>query len=194
MAMNSLYSCFTITAAASDQIEWDVFLQGKGHPVAGDLGLIASYAHTNIPRSGETGIPMGWEAFIRQWRATMNVRFVDGPLLEWAQSTLCKLHFNGRTFSTAPLLDLLAAPQAVFEDCDREAFFSDRMQFPASTGADLPGFRPMWIRENLSYGVTVTSPAKDVEAVRRWLVDNTINGRLLCWLHLDGVVLPANRN
>jgi hypothetical protein len=183
MAINNLYSCFTITAAPSEQNEWSLFSSGAGWPIAGDQRLIQTRAHTNIPRGGDTGLPMGWEALIRTWRASLNTRFVDGPVLDWAQATSAELFFNEKPYATASLLDLLAAPQAVFDDVPSREFFAAR------AGRDQPAFQPMWIRENIRYGVTVTSPQRAVDGVKKWLAEHTVDGRILCWVHLDGVVL-----
>ncbi len=191
MPLNGIYSCFTITAAVPNQHTWEVFASGRGHPVAGDPSLLSGLAYTNIPRSGEVGLPMGWEAWIRRWRATINVRLVDGALLAWATETIAQLRFNDRVYAQGNLLELLAAPQSVYDDNNSAAFLQERYD---EHPTDLPGYRPMWIRENLSYGISVESPPARVEAVRRWLVDNAVEGRLLCWLHLDGVVMSSRRD
>lgn len=190
MATNSLYSSFSITATPSDQSEWRLFASGVGRPIAGDPHLAQTRAHTNIPRDGDTGLPMGWEAFIRTWRASLNMRFVDGPILEWAALTSAELRFNDHTYATTRLLDLLAAPQAVFDDAPSREFFNTRY---GATG-EHPAFRPMWIRENLPYGVSIVSPQRATDGVRRWLDEHTTNGRLLCWVHLDGAVLASRRD
>lgn len=187
MATNSIYSCFAVTPSISQE-RWELFESGTGWPLAGDPAVNQTRVYTNIPRTGGTGLPMGWEAYIRQWRAHTNVPLIDGAIVDWAASTHVRLFFNERTYAEGPLLDLLSAPQAVFDDVHIKEFWQawfDPKQ------RDQAGFHPMWIRENIRYGVEVTSPV--TEPLRSWLRDRGY-ARLLCWIHLDGVVMSPWRD
>lgn len=194
MAFNSLYSCFAL-AAGSDIATWNPFNHGIGYPIAGDPSLIMTRAHTNIPRSADVGIPMGWDAVIRTWRASANMRFADGPIADWAAGTTVELFFNERTYSSTPLLDLLAAPQPLFEDRGLRDVLADSDLAHDRVGLALAANPnpPMWIRENIAYGALVTSQQKEANAARLWLVENIPTGRFLCWIHLDGMIMTRTR-
>lgn len=178
--LNGLYSCLTISAATPLQTQWTLFEATRGNPIAGDPTCVQTRAHTNIPRSGLVGLPMAWQAWINQWRATLNVRFSDGPILRWLEGTSALLRFNDKTYASGPLLDLVCAPQPVYLDKDT-----------AEMNARPYGRDPMWLREHIAYYVAIESSERDVKDVKDWLSHYTKDGRLLCWIHLDG---PVHQN
>jgi hypothetical protein len=181
MARDSLYSCFIIEAAESVPPQWELFSYGRAQQITGS-NKTASAAHTNVPRAGYTGLPMGWEARITRWRATTNM-ILSEPIMDWAAETDAGLWYGGELITRQPLLELLMAPQPLGE------FFSEMRTV---NGAVAARGTYLWLRENLSYEVRVeTQRGGLIEDLQRFLITHTVHHRLICWVRLEGDIERA---
>jgi len=199
-----LYSAFMLHPW-HDSDAWDLYAYGVQ---MGDLpgalpGTRPTRAHTNVPRSGETGLPRDWQMQVWKWRATLSAP-LDQTILDWASETTAQFHYNGKSYVTRALVELLLHPCSLGEQ-------------------ELP----VHIREHLSYGANIRTENKAVLVkLREWLrgpLDETVRdaatelnviaglvrdeavatslrrvqaklqpGRsITCWLHLDGLLLRA---
>jgi hypothetical protein len=147
LVYQSLRSAFIVQPWTSDS-EWELFSYGRSQDVAGAPGLKASRAHTNIPRSGDSGLPKAWEAAIFRWRASLNVP-LEQPVLDWAAETTVHFEYNDKSWGDEKLVDLLFGAQPL-----------------GGTGVELP----VHMRENTGYRVRVITDNKQVlQSLRDWL-------------------------
>jgi len=146
MVYESMRSAF-IVRPWGEETRWDLFSYSRTQDVTGAVpGTKATRAHTNIPRSGDSGLPRDWEALLCRWRANLNVS-LEQPVLDWASETSVQFEYNCKLFSSETLADLLLSPQSL----GGEAL-------------------PVHMRENLSYKVTAeTSDKRVLDALRTWL-------------------------
>src|SRR5258706_2519705 len=69
-----------------------LFGYGRGQLVEGSRSMdgvhavAATLAYTNVPRSGSSGLPQEWEAYVTSWRAHTSAR-LDDDFLAWAEVT-----------------------------------------------------------------------------------------------------------
>jgi hypothetical protein len=126
------------------QNAWDLFTYARGTAIPG-TDLVATRAHTNIPRSGDTGLPREWEMHVMQWRAATNMP-LEQPILDWAAETVVQFEYNSKISGNAPLIDLLLGTRTIGNPM------------------------PVWMRENLSFQVVVkTENERVVGQLRDWL-------------------------
>jgi hypothetical protein len=146
MVYQSMRSAFVVRPWGNEE-HWDLFTAGRGQDIPGAApGTKATRAHTNIPRSGDSGLPKDWEALVCRWRASLNVP-LEQPVLDWASETSVQYEYNGKYYADETLADLLFGTQSL----GGEAL-------------------PIHMRENLSYKVHVeTSDKRTLEALRTWL-------------------------
>ena len=137
---DSLRSSF-IVHPRRDETMWEVFAQGPSSPVPGNPTILATRTHTNILRSGNSGLPCDWEMWVHSWRA--GCADLSQPVLDWAAETNAVLVYNCKQYNSAVLIDLLL---------DRRVTFTDDS---------------IHVRENLGYKVVVeTTNAKALAALR----------------------------
>ncbi len=81
-----------------------LFTYGPSQRVLGS-NRNAYYLHTNIPRSGDSGLPQDWEGLVYGWYAD-----VDHPevasLWSWIASAYVRLVYNRKHYAQAPLRSL----------------------------------------------------------------------------------------
>lgn len=170
--VDALYSALVIEAneVCGAEIPWELFCYGRSQQVTRS-SITATGIHTNVARSSYVGLPRDEEFWVRRWRASTNHRFSE-EVLQWAAETEVSLSYNGKRRRMTPLIDLMMAPQP-FEDLDQPN--------PQERIAGL------WMRENISWSVEVMTPAQStIDALQRWLVEHTTNGKLICWVWLEG--------
>lgn len=110
--------------------EWRPFSYGRSGPVAG-TDKPATRAHTNVYRSGDSGLPKDFEMWATSWRASVNVP-LSTEVLAWAAETFVEFKYNDRPYWNASLADLLLSRQ-------------------------MPQKVPLHMRENLAFEVVVRS-------------------------------------
>jgi hypothetical protein len=169
--MHSLYSAFIVDPREHNGVcEWDLFNYQRSQEVTRSTTL-AELHHTNVPRSGYNGLPMGWRHVVGSWRANTNIRFAEA-VLRWASETSATFRYNASVIEQVPLIDLMMSPQPVER---------------ATIG------RAFWMEENLAYEVIIQTNHKALEKLEAWLVTNESDPRLICWIHFDGeLTRPAN--
>jgi len=131
----------------ADDDHWDLFVNGQSQPLAGNPNIAATLAHTNVPRSGDSGLPKDWSMLAYRWRASSNVPPVQ-PMLDWASETSVSFLYNQKRYATEKLADLLLGPQLLGQlpDC------------------------PIHLRESLSYkAIIYTENRAALIGLRRWL-------------------------
>ncbi len=183
--VDQLYSSLIVDADGYVMSNYTLFGYGQSQPVPGAKETrLATKAFTNVPRPGDSGLPMGWEMYVCRWRATTNLR-IDEPIMDWAAESFVQLFYNGHPYSTLPLLDLLMAPQAfmVMEDSADE---------PNNL---LPGISrgvlPLWMRENITYEVRIQTPHETTglsTKLLEYLLEHTRGHRMILWVYLEGVL------
>lgn len=107
--VESLYGAF-IMHAASTIVDIDVFEGSRSQVLAGSHGELARRYHTNTPRSGHAGLPMGWEMNVQRIRAKCS-HPLDGYILEWADKTPVEFRLNNACRWNGLLGELLLGPQ-----------------------------------------------------------------------------------
>lgn len=120
--------------------QWELFTYARAQSVS---GTAATRAHTNIPRSGDSGLPRDWEMYVTGWRAQTNVR-LDQEVMDWAAETFVQFSYNQTHQGDTTLLDLLLHPQPL---------------------------KMVWMRENLGYQVRVESDPVAAKTFCDWLRD-----------------------
>jgi hypothetical protein len=126
---DSLRSAFVVTPYGTED-RWEVFSGSRSQALEGDKSRYMTRAHTNIPRSGDSGLPKDWEMLVDNWKAICpNMSQV---VIDWASETSACLEYNGKSYGDRTLLELL-------------------LDHPVL------GTHPVHIRENLSYGVRIDS-------------------------------------
>ena len=144
----SFRSAFFVEPYTLDK-EWELFTYGRGAPIPG-TDRTATRALTNLPRSGDSGLPRGWEMYVLQWRAMVNMP-LEQPILDWASETSVQFEYNSKFYGQTTLLDLLLGARAI----------GDPM--------------PIHVRENLGFRAAVTTDnEKAVETLRTWLRGSAI--------------------
>jgi hypothetical protein len=88
-----------------------LFSYGRAMPIP-NTSITATRVHTNVPRSGDNGLPRDWEMLVGKWRATVNVP-LDQPVMDWAASVNLAFHYNAKRFAETSLLDLLLDPESI---------------------------------------------------------------------------------
>lgn len=142
LTYTSLRSAFIIQPW-TDDARWNLFTYSRSQAIVG-VDRVATRSHTNIPRTGESGLPRGWAALIYRWRANLNVP-LEQPVLDWANETSVTFEYNQKNYGSEVLADLLFGTQPL-------------------------GVEPVHLRECLSYTVTVeTSDRRVLENLRTWL-------------------------
>lgn len=132
----------------SDVTDWGAFTYAHRQIVAGTKDVIATTAHTNIPRDGHVGLPREWEMLVCRWRAAINMP-LDQPVLDWAAETAVDFIYNDKKCGSETLADLILS---------------------GATMASQAGDQPVHVRENLSYSVVVrTENEKVMDQLRRHL-------------------------
>lgn len=119
---------------------WELFTYGRAQPVSG-TGISATRVHTNVPRSGDSGLPRDWEMYVTGWRAQTNVR-LDQEVMDWAAETHVQFAYNQMQQGDTTLLDLLLHPQPM---------------------------KLVWMRENMGYQVRVESDPIATKTFCDWL-------------------------
>jgi hypothetical protein len=201
--MDSLYSCFINDAESigGGDRTFDLFTYMRSQHVAGwsHSPVVATQVHTNVPRSGGNGLPTGWAMIVDRWRATVNMRFLNDVILDWAAHTSLELFYSARSVATTPLIDILMAPHPL-SDPSGNAVREERLR-----RGEIIRPEPLVFREHLNYYVHVQTRHDADRLLRTWLVEHAIElqekersvdtstwkPRLLCWIWLEGVLTRA---
>ncbi len=204
--MQSLYSAFILDAGSPRSLA-ECFTYSRSQPIWG-TDIIATGAHTNVPRHGDAGLPMGWAMDVSHWRVQTNLRFLTDPILEWASETTLTLLEGGafpiETIETSPLVDLLLAPQPVLDPRD------DENRVRRLRNGQLVDLRqPYRLRENIGFRVEIKyAPEILTKHLMNYLIEHAIDlkhessdaligdklrrPRLTCWVHLQGALVRGN--
>ena len=182
---DKLYSTVQFTNGQTTPVE--AFVSGRSQPIPGGTRA-ATRVDTNVPRSGDTGLPMSWEMYIygigvkmvRVMRANSggSVVLADGSgalsnpptlttLFQVDRVTYLEFIYNDKRYTYGVLQDY---PQGHGFNV-----FSTNATFElAQNGIPSPRDRnalvlPIWLRENLAYklsfspeaALVITQPASD---------------------------------
>lgn len=172
---DKLYSTVQLTNAQTSPVE--AFVSGRSQPIPGG-NRASTRVDTNIPRSGDTGLPMSWEMYVygigikmtRVMRATTagNVVLADGsgalsnpPTLQTLfnvdRVTYLEFAYNDKKYTYGVIQDY---PQGHGFNV-----FSTNSNFElAQNGIPSPRDRnalvlPIWLRENLAYKMSFSPEA-----------------------------------
>lgn len=107
----NLRSAFIVTPYGSES-RWTPFSTCLSQPVSGSIETAATRAHTNLWRSGDSGLPKDWEMLVHQWKARLNL-YLEESVLDWAAETSVDYFFNERRYASATLADLLLDSNSV---------------------------------------------------------------------------------
>lgn len=128
----------------STDCRWELFTYTRETKIPG-TNITATHAHTNVPRSGDSGLPMNWEMHVAGWRAQGDFR-LDQHVIRWAAETAVQFEYNAKFYGDTTLLDLLLHRQPL-----------GRNQLPVH------------VREHLGYRVNVATPPAAMQTFREWL-------------------------
>jgi hypothetical protein len=174
LRVDSLYSAFILEADGPVFDECKLFEYGLSQTVCNSTKP-ATRVHTNVPRAGYAGLPMGHEMFVYRWQAKTNIR-IDEPLLDWASESVAQFVYNDKPYAR-PVIDLLMAPQAFWVDLP-----------PDQRGnATTSGHMPIQLRENLSFHVQIQTASRALEQLQQFLITHTVGHRMIFWIYLDGI-------
>lgn len=172
---DKLYSTVQLTNGQTSPVE--AFVSGRSQPIPGGQRA-ATRVDTNVPRSGDTGLPMSWEMYIygigismvRVMRATSGglVVLADGSgalsnppqlvtLFNVDRVTYLEFSYNDKKYTYGVMKDY---PQG-----NGYNVFSTNSSFElAQNGQPSPRDRnalvlPIWLRENLAYKLSFSPEA-----------------------------------
>lgn len=199
--MDSLYSAFVIDAELHRQginTQFNLFEYSMGQVLVGHT-MAARRIHTNMPRSGYNGLPTGWAMQVSRWRASVNMRYLVEPVLEWAADTHLRFYIQSRPIAYSPLADLLLAPQQI---SDAGGSRSAQEIYQATARGERLDGRPILLAENINFTVEVEFGTQAVQRMlMNYLVERAVdlNGnrddvsgelkpRLTCWVWLEGAL------
>jgi hypothetical protein len=74
---------------------------------------VATKAHTNLPRYGASGLPMGWEHTVDSIYVRASVP-LSQPVLDFCATSALEIQVNGRHVLGVPLVELLHTPLRCF--------------------------------------------------------------------------------
>jgi hypothetical protein len=132
----SLYSAAVVMPYGEGYDELCPFASGRSQQLAGaPAGEFATSSHSNIPRSGDNGLPNGWEMFVSGWRAQCSLP-LEQPVVDFASDCFAEFQYNGKMYGQGRLIDLLLGASAL-----------------AGEGG-APNL-PIHMRPHLSYGVVL---------------------------------------
>jgi hypothetical protein len=193
--VDSLYSAFIIEAGKPHHEMWRLFSYSKSMLVP-NTSIVATDAHTNVPRSGDSGLPMSWTMQVDRWRAGANLRFLTDDVLDWAADTGVRLVYNATPIASTPFSDLLMSPHPL---SNPSGDYYDRRQRLDRGEAVSP--RPLVFRENIGFYVEMMSPKSSIDQLSVFLVENAMkltdkrdfqekqkSPRLIGWIWLEGVL------
>lgn len=85
----------------------EFFANGRSQQLAGaPAGELASYAHTNVVRSGDNGLPIDWEMIVYSWRAQCSLP-LEQPVIDYAAECMLQFDYNGKMYRQCRLIELL---------------------------------------------------------------------------------------
>lgn len=174
---DKLYSTVQLTNGQTTPVE--AFVTGRSQPISGGTRS-ASRVDTNVPRSGDTGLPMSWEMYIYGIGIQM-VRVMRAPTAASSAPTLADA---GGALSNPPTLNTLFQVDRVtyleFVYNDKRYTYGVMQDYPAGHGYNVfstnPTFElaqngipsprdrnalvlPIWLRENLAYKLSFSPEA-----------------------------------
>jgi len=174
---DKLYSTVQLTNAQTTPVE--AFVSGRSQPISGGTRS-ATRVDTNVPRSGDSGLPMSWEMYIYGIGIKMT-RVMRAPT---ASATAPTLADTGSALSDPPTLRTLFNVDRVtyleFSYNDKKYTYGVLQDYPqghgfqvfstnanfeiAQNGITSPRDRnalvlPIWLRENLSFKLSFNPEA-----------------------------------
>src|SRR3954470_6956363 len=88
-----IYSSFVIDPWGAGS-QWNTFSYSRSQDLLGaPPGVKAGRSHTNVPRSGDMGLPKDWEMAVESWHATLSVP-LDQVVLDWAAESFAQFEYN----------------------------------------------------------------------------------------------------
>ena len=184
---DKLYSTVQLTNGQTTPVE--AFVAGRSQPISGGTRT-STRVDTNVPRSGDTGLPMSWEMYI-YGIGIKAVRVMRAPT---AAATAPTLADAGGALSAVPQLQTLFNVDRVtyleFAYNDKKYTYGVMQDYPQGHGYNVfstnPAFEmaqngvpsprdrnalvlPIWLRENLAYklsfapeaALVINQPAQD---------------------------------
>lgn len=134
----SLYSAAVVMPYGEGYSELCPFASGRSQQLAGGpAGELATAAHSNLPRNGDNGLPMGWEMYVSGWKAQCSLA-LEQPVVDFASDCFAQFQYNGKTYGECRLIDLLLGAS------------------PLAGEGGAPNL-PVHMRTHLSYGVVLRS-------------------------------------
>jgi hypothetical protein len=128
--------------AAEEDIPSDtvsVFSQARGQQMPGSPSTAVQRHHTNIYKSGESGLPRDYEHLVTSWWAGVSERLAE-PVMALLDTTTARFEYNSKIYLEARLSDLVFGR--------------------------VPVKVPIHMRDGLSYGVRLEPQRPD--AWKRW--------------------------
>lgn len=195
--MDSLYSAFIIEAGKQRPETWELFTYARSRLIP-CTNITARDTHTNVPRGGDSGLPMNWFMQVDRWRAGTNLRFLTDDVLEWAAETSVQLQYNHQPIATTPFSDLLLSPHPL---ANPNGGRSQRMMREANEGMPQSPL-PFVLRENINFRVQMVCPQSAIDQLSVFLVENSMKlaekreslnekmnaPRLIGWIWLEGAL------
>jgi len=191
--MNSLYSAFVVEPGVK-YVNTNLFTYQRSQTLPHSRNNDpARDVHTNVPRSMDVGLPMGWIMRADQWRAGCNMRYLVDDVLEWASTISLELRYTGRSIQRTPLSDLLMSPRLL---SDPDPRWRDVGYTNVQTRLN-PRPNSAVFLENLGWYVEARSTSNDAhELLDNYLIENarqiqgkTIEPKLIVWVWIEGLLI-----
>lgn len=197
---SSLRSAFVLSRETTDR-QWDLFGYSRHETAPG--ATEPSRAHTNIPRSGDVGLPRDWEMIVCRWRASINIPFVES-VLDWAAETSVELVYNDKCCANETLADLLLSGATISGPGDdypvhMREHLSYRVALRTDSESALRGLRD-YLRgdvadEKLRVAIAelgvlarMTKDSAIGDAIQHVINRLNPSKSLTCWVHLEGAL------
>lgn len=140
-AYGSFYTAAVISPYGSDYNRLEPFSSGRSQQlIGGGPDERATTAHTNVPRSGDSGLPNGWEMFVFGWRAQCSLP-LEQSVMDFAADCLVEFSYNAKMYRQCLLSELLIGGGSLASEPGEPSM-------------------PVHMRSQLSYGVSITPQTK----------------------------------
>lgn len=174
---DKLYSTVQFTNGQTSPVE--AFVSGRSQPIPGGTRA-STRVDTNVPRSGDTGLPMSWEMYIYGIGVQM-VRVMRAPTAAPTSPTLAD--GNGALSNPPQLVTLFNVDRVTYLEFvynDKKYTYGVMQDYPQGHGYNVfstnPSFElaqngvpsprdrnalvlPIWLRENLAYKLSFSPEA-----------------------------------
>lgn len=183
----SYYSTLELEGHREGSI-WQLFNYSRSQAIP-ESQRLASQWHTNMPRSGDCGLPQGWSALINGWRISTNIAISTPPLKEWADKTYLSFVYNNKRYFGLPLSDFVNRTVHKETDAEEAQVYSQNLY-------DKENFSELnvHLQEFLSFRVDVESDISATKNLREWLRFESQDGVALARLEELIESLPYDQN